>query len=266
MAKGQFSHFFSLDSAKAIKAREYGYMNAINYMAPASTAGAGNVCPNASPGCLALCLGWFSGQAGIVKKGTRRNRTGGNATRKSRIAKVQLFMHDRRSFMREMVNGIEQSLRAAAREGLTLCVRLNGSSDIPWEHIKLDVRDFALGTTILERFADVQFVDYTKSVKRAAAHARGEMPNNYHLTFSRSETNEADCLLVLEAGGNVAVVFEGDKPSRYLGHIVLDGDRHDLRHLDNASTLARGPFVIGLSPKGSKAKRDESGFVVRDAA
>ena len=28
-----FQRFFSLDSAKAIKAREYGYLNAINYMA-----------------------------------------------------------------------------------------------------------------------------------------------------------------------------------------------------------------------------------------
>ena len=63
----QFKRFFSLDSAKAIKAREYGYLNAINYMAPASTAGVGNLCPHASAGCLALCLGWYSGQAGMVK-------------------------------------------------------------------------------------------------------------------------------------------------------------------------------------------------------
>ena len=36
------------------------------------------------------------------------------------------------------------------------------------------------------------------------------LPANYHLTFSRSETNEADCKRVLEAGGNVAVVFAGE--------------------------------------------------------
>ena len=40
-----FTQFFSLDSPKAIKARAYGYMNAINYMAPADTAGVGDMCP-----------------------------------------------------------------------------------------------------------------------------------------------------------------------------------------------------------------------------
>jgi hypothetical protein len=111
--------------------------------------------------------------------------------------------------------------------------------------------------TIFDMFPHVQFVDYTKSVKRALAHARGELPPNYHLTFSRSETNEADCLKVLEAGGNVAVVFADGKPMRWHGYPVIDGDKHDLRHLD-----PRG-VVVGLAPKGVKARRDTSGFVVR---
>ena len=105
--------------------------------------------------------------------------------------------------------------------------------------------------------ADLQFVDYTKSPKRALEHARGQLPANYHLTFSRSETNESDCLRVLAAGGNVAVVFAGAFPASYLGFPVIDGDRHDLRHLDG-----RG-VVVALSPKGRKAKADKSGFVVQ---
>ena len=87
-------------------------------------------------------------------------------------------------------------------------------------------------------------------------HAQGLLPRNYHLTFSRSETNEADCLDVLRAGGTVAVVF-ANKPDTWHGFPVIDGDKHDLRHLD-----PRG-VVVGLSPKGLKAKRDTSGFVVR---
>jgi len=55
-------------------------------------------------------------------------------------------------------------------------------------------------------------------------------------------------------------VFAGVMPSEYLGAPVISGDEHDLRHLD-----PRGGYVIGLSPKGSKAKRDQSGFVVRNA-
>jgi hypothetical protein len=104
---------------------------------------------------------------------------------------------------------------------------------------------------------DLQFVDYTKSFKRALEHAAGQFPANYHLTFSRSETNEDDCRQVLAAGGNVAVVLAGEFPEHYLGHRVINGDAHDLRHLDG-----RG-VVVALSPKGRKAKSDNSGFVVR---
>ena len=259
MSKVQFKRFFSVDSPKAVKAESYGWLNAINYMAPASTAGVGNLCPHASPGCLALCLGWYSGQAGIVSKGTGA-RIGANAARKSRAAKARLFMHDRKAFMAEMVAGIERAQRDAARKGLKLCVRLNGATDIAWESQgDLD------GFTVFARFPDVQFVDYTKSVRRALQCAKGFRgdqiwPRNYHLTFSRSETNEADCEEVLAAGGNVAVVFAGPLPKGYLGVTVVDGDKHDLRHLD-----PKGPVgcVIGLSPKGSKAKADKSGFVVR---
>jgi hypothetical protein len=252
----QFSHFFSLDSSKAIKARAFGYMNAINYMAPASTAGVGNLCPHASAGCLALCLGWYSGQAGIVKKGTGA-RIGKNAARASRAAKAQLFMSDRKAFLAEMVKGIEQSIRAANRENLNLCVRLNGATDIAWEGVRLPDVSFGMAN-IFTLFRGVQFVDYTKNVYRALKHAEGKLPSNYHLTFSRSETNEADCLKVLAAGGNVAVVFAGAFPETYLGAPVVNGDEHDLRHLD-----PKGGVVIGLSPKGNRAKKDTSGFVVR---
>jgi hypothetical protein len=250
MSRYQFTQFFSLDSPKAIKARAYGYMNAINYMAPASLAGVGNLCPHASPGCLALCLGWHSGQAGMVKGG-RTNAL--NAVRRSRQDKARMFMRDRATFFAELIAGIERAQRKAKREGLALCVRLNGATDIGWEGIKLNPYQ-----SIIELYGDVQFVDYTKSVRRALRAATDPTwPANYHLTFSRSETNEADCKRVLAAGGNVAAVFAGLKPSTYLGAVVIDGDQHDLRHLD-----ARG-VVVALSPKGLKAKRDVSGFVIR---
>ena len=68
---------------------------------------------------------------------------------------------------------------------------------------------------------------------------------------------------MLAAGGNVAVVFSEEMKRRvldwgYLGTDVVDGDKHDLRHLD-----PKGGHIIALSPKGSKAKADKSGFVVR---
>jgi hypothetical protein len=241
----RFRHFFSVDSAKAIKAQGFGYLNAINYMAPASTAGVGNLCPHASAGCLALCLGWHSGQASMVDKATNTN-----AVRESRKDKARLFMSDRKAFMVEMIAGVERAERAAKRQGLKLCVRLNGATDINWPR------------AIFDQFPHIQFVDYTKSLRKALDHAAGKLAPNYHVTFSRSETNEADCLKVLEAGGNVAVVSSRAMPASYLGHVVINGDEHDLRHLDNR-TAARGACVVWLSPKGLKAKRDQSGMVLR---
>jgi hypothetical protein len=237
MSKLQFRRFFSVDNPKAVKAQKLGWLNAINYMAPHRSAGVGDLCGNASPGCIALCLGEHSGNAALYP-----------AVMNSRIAKARYFMRDRKAFVEEMIAHIVRLVVHARDAGLQLCVRLNGATDLAWE---------GLAPQVFELFPTVQFVDYTKSVKRALAHAAGKMPRNYHLTFSRSETNESDCLRVLAAGGTVAVVSSLAKPQTYLGAPVIDGDESDLRHLD-----PRG-VIVWLSPKGLKAKRDKSGFVVR---
>lgn len=241
----RFNQFFSLDSPKAIKARAYGYMNAINYMAPAETAGVGDMCPWSSAGCRALCLGEHSGQASMVSRDT-----GTNACRESRKEKTRMFMRDRARFMKELDAGVARAARKAQREGLKLCVRLNGATDLNW-------------IATIKRYPHIQFVDYTKSVDRAVAHAQGKLPKNYHVTFSRSESNWDDCVRVLTAGGNVAVVFAGEFPALYRGWTVIDGDKSDLRHLDHSGNERRS-LIVALSPKGNKAKRDASGFVVRD--
>ena len=245
----QFDRLLSVDSAKAEKAVTYGYLNGIHYMAPASTSGA-NLCPNATQGCIDLCLGKYSGQAGMVAD----QENGTNSVRESRIAKARLFMQDRQTYMRHLERQIARLVAKAAKEGLTPCVRLNGSTDITFERMAY------LGTdgrrmTLLARFPNVQFVDYTKIASRMA-----KAPANLSLTFSRAENNETECLDLLAQGHNVAIVFAHGLPvSRsWNGYRVVDGDRHDLRHLD-----PRG-VVVGLSPKGRKAKADVSGFVLRD--
>jgi hypothetical protein len=245
----QFKRLFSVDSAKAAKADRYGYLNGINYMAAHTTAGVGNLCSSASPGCVALCLGLYSGQAAMVAD----LEDGMNSVRASRIRKAQYFARDVQAFLDEVCMHIESLLRRAAKIGKALCIRLNGSTDIPFERIKIKSRG---NRSIYDVFPGVQFVDYTKRYERL-----GRVPANLHLTFSRSETNECFVKLALQRGHNVAVVFAGAMPTEYLGAPVISGDEHDLRHLD-----PRGGFVIGLSPKGSKAKRDKSGFVVRGAA
>jgi hypothetical protein len=238
------------DSAKAAKASGYGYLNGILYMAPAELAGVGNLCPHASPACRAACLGWHSGQADMV-----RHESDMNDARLSRINKARAFMRDRPAFMAALVRAISALVRKAQREGLKPCVRLNGSTDISWEGIRFD--HDGRKVSVYELFHQVQFVDYTKNPNRFSR----ILPANLHLTFSRSEVNEQTALALLGRGVNVAVVFGGGLPSTWQGFPVIDGDKHDLRHLD-----PRGGFVVGLSPKGRKAKKDRGGFVVWDVA
>jgi hypothetical protein len=242
----KFTKFFSTDSAKAIKADKYGWLNAINYMAPHDTAGVGNLCPNASEGCKALCLGLYSGQAAMVSD----LENGTNVVRESRIAKAQFFMNERQAFMAEMADHIRAMIRKADRENKKLAVRPNGSTDIAFERIPTDN-----GQPLPIRFPEIQFVDYTKNMRRVLDPNR---PANYHLTFSLSETNKAKAEQVLAAGFNVAVVFGNGQPDKFMGHRVIDGTEHDLRHLDPQ------PVIVGLDPKGKKAKADTSGFVVRN--
>ena len=79
-------------------------------------------------------------------------------------------------------------------------------------------------------------------------------PSNYHLTFSRSETNDKLAEMVLEMGGNVAVVFRNQLPKTWKGYEVVNGDDNDLRFLDKQGV------VVGLIEKGM-AKKDTTGFV-----
>lgn len=245
------NRIFSFTSPKALKADRYGYLNGIHYLAPHTLASVGNLCPHASPACSAACLGWTSGQASMVHNVTSR-RVQGNSVRQSRIDKARRFMRDRRGYMRDVVRSIELAQERAKKLRRKLCIRLNGSSDIGWESIACE-RNATPYQSVIHAFPDVQFVDYTKNFLRL----KRPLPANYHLTLSRSEVNESQCLEALASGRNVAVVFAASHHGTWKGFRVIDGDKHDLRHLD-----PRG-VVVGLSPKGRAAKKDESGFVVR---
>ena len=255
---------FSIDSPKAIKATEYNYINAINYMAPHKSGdGRTNLCSHASPACILLCLGRESGQAAMVSR-----TTGTNKVRQSRERKARYFMGERNAYMMEFMLHTARAMRTAKRKGMKLCVRPNGATDIAYEGIRIFISpEFAAylskiaGTTITQglhtifsAFPMVQFVDYTKNHLRF----NRAIPANYSLTFSRSETNEAQAIELLSRGFNVSVIFAGDMPQMWNGFHVIDGDKHDLRHLDPYGV------VIGLSPKGNKAKREgvKLGFVV----
>jgi hypothetical protein len=225
--------------AKTVKGESVGYQTGIMYLAPAKESGAIDVCSHASDGCRDAC---------IFKTGRGQMP----AVIESRVNRTLLFHQHRTGFLCKLADEITSLVKRAERRGMKPAVRLNGTSDLPWESIRLN------GKNIMEHYPNVQFYDYTKNPARAWAHAAGQMSGNYHLTFSRSETNEADAREILRAGGNVSVVFGGTLPKRWAGKKVIDGDKNDLRFLD-----PRG-VVVGLIAKGP-GRKDKSGFVVEGA-
>jgi hypothetical protein len=213
---------------KTLKGEASGYLTGILHLAPANLSGI-NVCRFSTPGCKAACLN-TAGKGRFA------------ITQQARIRKTLALFRDQSAFAAQLDRDIISLCRKAARLGLKPAVRLNGTSDLPWEKMPAFQGLFA-------RFPSVQFYDYTKDAARARDHAAGLFPPNYHLTYSASE-RDSDAALhtLLSRGVSIAVVTPTPSPR------MLAGDNNDLRFLDPPGS------IIALSPKG-KARHDRSGFV-----
>jgi hypothetical protein len=215
-----------------MKGEKQGYKTYILHLSPSTRSGY-NVCPSASAGCIAACLN-TAGHGGMFRKGETTN-----TVQEARIRRTKMFFEDRDTFMSQIVREIENAIKYCGKRNLTPVFRLNGTSDIRWENYG-----------IIDKFPNVTFYDYTKLSNRR------DLPSNYHLTFSRSETNDD---ILPSVTHNIAVVFNtkrnGDLPTEYIGRKVIDGDKSDLRFLDEPNV------IVGLRAKG-RALKDDSGFVV----
>lgn len=222
---------------KLLKGNAAGWLTTGIHFAPGKISGK-NLCPGATLGCLLSCL-YTAGHGSFT------------VTQISRIARTLYFLRHQKQFLEQLERELLAFFRLAKRHGLNPAVRLNLTSDLPWESIKT-----ASGESIPEKFGHIQFYDYTKVAGRMSRFLIGDFPGNYHLTFSRAETAESERLALsfLASGGNVAAVFR-QLPQAWNGFPVLDGDADDLTFLRPAGT------VYGLKAKGA-AKHDKSGFVI----
>ncbi len=222
------SHFDS--NPKVAKNTALGWGTAVLHLAPASMSGF-QVCSRRSPGCEAACLHF----AGGAHYQSRKDQ--------SRIAKTQRFFKDREAFMAQLFKEIEAHVRKMDRMGLRPAVRLNATSDIPWERVKHQ------GKNLMDHLPNVLWYDYTAIPNR-------QVPDNYHLTFSLKENNESEARAALDMGLNLAVVFfDGNLPETFWGLPVVNGDETDFRPGDPSSC------IVGLKAKGVKGKADQTGFV-----
>lgn len=242
------SYLGSINSSAKIKkngkvSNNYTY---VLYMLPHSASGY-NVCPMATTECIKGCLN-TSGRVIMDIKST-------NAILSARLRKTQLFFEQRDFFMRWLVAELKSAQTKAAKDGYDFSVRLNGTSDLNWNAYKLD------GKTVFELFPNVQFYDYTKVPSRF-----NNMPDNYHLTFSYTGYNWSDCKNVLDAGNNVAVIFNLKKgvalPTMFQGYKVIDGDLTDYRPNDGAGVIV-GLRWKKIADKEVNEEIRNSNFVVQ---
>jgi len=236
-------------SAKLIKNKKvsdnYTY---IVYLAPAGQSGY-NVCAHSTPECRLGCLS----TSGRVKIEVNSNIS---VIRNARITKTKLFFENQEFFMRWMIAEMESYKLKAKKDGYYFSARLNGTSDIKWEEIKID------GKNIFEIFPDVTFYDYTKDAGRML----GGLPENYHLTFSYSGRNEEVSKKILAKGRNVAVIFNLKKgqslPDTWNGYPVIDGDLTDYRPNDGNGVVV-GLRWKNIANKENNDKIRNSCFVVQ---
>ena len=230
---------------KLAKGEKQGILSAPLHLAPHKLSGH-NVCPMATRGCIAACLH------------TAGNPAYQSGKDRARIARTRLYFGNRPLFLALLIAEIAAHEKAAKRKGMIAAVRLNATSDIKWESVRMN----NIGNTLFSMFPNVVFYDYTKLSNRR------NLPVNYHLTFSLADGNEAQAIEAFHNGLNVAVVFDTKRnqplPSRYslmaenggFDAQVIDGDKTDFRPSDG-----RG-VIVGLRAKGD-AIGDTSGFVKR---
>ena len=228
------------DNAKTKKGRQKGWLTGILYLAPSDSSGVMNTCPSASKGCRAACL-FFAGMAVAFPR-----------INLARINKTKYLNDAPIDFIDHIKSDIKKLIHKAKANNEKLCIRLNGTSDLPFYCLK-----GSNGKSCMEEFPLVQFYDYTKRISFAQKYASGELPQNYHITFSRSESNQKSVDKVTGLGVNVAAVFLGKElPAVYKGRKVVNGDANDLRFLDESDV------VVGLLAKGALGKKDKTGFCI----
>lgn len=249
-------------SYKTMKGMKKGITTYISYIAPYTQNTKGiNLCSHASVGCAKACL-FNSGNARY------------NSIQVGRINKANYFIENRKVFMSQLYAEIlsivkkHKNLDADAKYNKKgevsyykkFAIRLNGTTDIPFEKFK-----FEDGKNIFEKFPDVQFYDYTKNLMRLKR-VKDMKLKNVHLTFSRSETNDADCKKAIEMGYNVAVIFS-KLPKQYMGLNVINGDETDLRFQDKKNVIVGLLYKRASVQGGTQINQDahSNGFIINVA-
>ena len=166
-----------------------------------------NVCPYSTPGCRGACL---------VDSGHLAN----SPAKRAMLARTALYCKSQEKFWSLVDHEIRLHNRRVRRKGKTLVVRLDGTSQInieeqaPW---------------ILDMHLDVIFQDYFEGPYKTG----WTRANRYVV----SSGTERDTEVTIRHRNNVVfpvnVPKDAPLPRMFMGRLVVDGDKHDLRFLDH---------------------------------
>ena len=253
MKNGTFTDLLTIDrDTKTSKSVQFGYLTAIQYLAPSDASGDYNTCKHAGM-CRFICLN-TSGRLKLT------------IAEKAQIARtIFMFQNMQTKYIELLIKEHHKFFRMALKRDLISCSRLNGLSDMPYENIYFKNYD---NKNIMEIFNNHIWYDYTKYPYNERPNEK--LPSNYHLTYSYSEKttqSEFDNL----PNRNMAVVFDlckqnyksecaltckCDMVKTWNSYKVIDGDITDLRFLDPPNR------IIGLRAKGD-ARTNPNDFIVK---
>ena len=199
------------------------------YLAPHKLASGVNLCKWSTAGCRSTCL--FTA-----------GRGGSPTVYNGRMARTVLMLNHPTAFLALVFN----DLRKANAKGAAW-VRLNGTSDIPWERL-FD------GEWVAE-FPNLQFADYTK----ATAAQRPQPTVAYKLTRSVwAGTHSTSDIAALLANGERVSMIVAD-PSAIVHPNAVVADKTD-------EWLLRADGVLGmLAPKGKLRYSPDNYYANSDA-
>jgi len=196
-----------------------------------------NICPKASPGCVASCL--FTAGRGRFSNVIN-----------ARTNKTDFLLSDKIGFLTMLKNELVKISNKAIKEKKQIAIRLNGTSDLDFIGMAKNQLNFDFLS-----LPNLVFYDYTKIYGKALKYKESK---NYILTLSLAEnSNLNDIKAALNLGINVSAVFKNEIPGNLLGFPVIDGDKTDIE------MLQYNGVILGLKAKG-KAKKDKTGFAITD--
>lgn len=234
---GKLADYLLTTSAKTEK-DNIGYFTKILYLEPADKSGV-NLCINAGQ-CKKICLE-DSGHMGMENQRCEKN-----GQKSARWKRTRYFLAEKINFERDLIAEIVKHIVFCQKNNLKPVIRLNGTSDISWDHI-------------IKMFPMVQFYDYTKVYRRYEQYLNANKLRNYHITFSADENTNLSEWFKDRKRGTIAIVFDKNSfkaiVSRGFVELngkkipVINGDLSDNRFLDKPKLA-----IVALLAKGKARK------------